>query len=107
MNKVELLAPSGNFECVKAAVASGANAVYLGGQLFSARAYANNFSTEELDKVCDYCHGYGVKVYVTVNTLYKDSEFTQLISFIDDLYRIGVDGLIMQDLGAISLVRKC
>ena len=107
MNKVELLAPSGNFECVKAAVASGANAVYLGGELFSARAYANNFSTEELDKVCDYCHGYGVKVYVTVNTLYKDSEFTQLISFIDDLYRIGVDGLIMQDLGAISLVRKC
>ncbi|MBR2701586.1 MAG: U32 family peptidase [Erysipelotrichaceae bacterium] len=107
MSKVELLAPSGNFECVKAAVASGANAVYLGGQLFSARAYANNFSTEELDKVCDYCHGYGVKVYVTVNTLYKDSEFEQLISFIDDLYRIGVDGLIMQDLGAISLVRKC
>ena len=107
MSKVELLAPSGNFECVKAAVASGANAVYLGGQLFSARAYANNFSTEELDKVCDYCHGYGVKVYVTVNTLYKDSEFEQLIRFIDDLYRIGVDGLIMQDLGAISLVRKC
>ena len=107
MSKVELLAPSGNLECVKAAVASGANAVYLGGQLFSARAYANNFSTEELDKVCDYCHGYGVKVYVTVNTLYKDSEFEQLIRFIDDLYRIGVDGLIMQDLGAISLVRKC
>ena len=107
MNRVELLAPSGNFECVKAAVASGADAVYLGGQLFSARAYANNFSTDELDQVCDYCHSYGVKVYVTVNTLYKDAEFAQLISFIADLYRIGVDGLIMQDLGAISLVRQC
>ena len=69
MNKVELLAPSGNFECVKAAVASGANAVYLGGQLFSARAYAGNFSVEELNEVCDYCHCRGVKVYVTVIVL--------------------------------------
>ena len=107
MNRVELLAPSGNFECVKAAVASGANAVYLGGQQFSARAYANNFSIEELDKVCDYCHSYDVKVYVTVNTLYKDGEFEQLLSFVESLYEIGVDGLIMQDLGAISVVRRC
>lgn len=107
MNKVELLAPSGNFECVRAAVASGANAVYLGGQLFSARAYAGNFSVEELNEVCDYCHCRGVKVYVTVNTLYKDSEFEQLKVFIGELYRMGVDGLIMQDLGAIRLVRTC
>ena len=107
MAKVELLAPSGNFECVKAAVANGADAVYLGGQQFSARAYANNFSNEELEKVCDYCHSYGVKVYVTVNTLYKDNEFEQMLSFVGELYAMGVDGLIMQDLGAISAVRQC
>ncbi|MBQ1315211.1 MAG: U32 family peptidase, partial [Erysipelotrichaceae bacterium] len=107
MAKVELLAPSGNFECVKAAVANGADAVYLGGQQFSARAYANNFSNEELEKVCDYCHSYGVKVYVTVNTLYKDNEFEQMLSFVGQLYAMGVDGLIMQDLGAISAVRQC
>ena len=103
---VELLAPSGNFECVKAAVCNGADAIYLGGKLFNARAYANNFDKEELEKVCDYCHSYGVKVYVTVNTLYKNEEFEELMPFIDELYVMGVDALIMQDLGAISLVRK-
>ncbi|MBQ9036553.1 MAG: U32 family peptidase [Erysipelotrichaceae bacterium] len=106
MKKAELLAPSGNFECVRAAVANGADAVYLGGQLFNARAYAANFSNEELAKVCDFCHGYDVKVYVTVNTLYKDEEFKELMDFINELYCMGVDGLIMQDLGAIDLVRK-
>lgn len=104
--KVELLAPSGNFDCVRAAVQNGADAVYLGGRQFNARAYANNFDEKELNEVCDYCHKYGVKVYVTVNTLYKHEEFEELLPFIDSLYAMGVDGLIMQDLGAISLVRK-
>ena len=106
MKKAELLSPCGNFDCVKAAISSGADAVYLGGRLFNARAYASNFGDEELERVCDLCHSYRMKVYVTVNTLYKDEEFEALVPFIDGLYALGVDGLIMQDLGAISLVRK-
>ena len=104
---VELLSPCGNFDCVKAAVNAGADAVYLGGRSFGARAYASNFDNAELEQVCDLCHCYGVRVYVTVNTLYKDGEFAELIPFIDALYTMGVDGLIMQDLGAIRLVRTC
>ena len=106
MKKAELLAPSGNFECVKAAVYNGADAVYLGGRLFNARAYANNFDDEQLAMTCDFCHQYDVKVYVTVNTLYKQEEIPPLLEFVEKLYEMGVDGLIMQDLGAISLVRK-
>ena len=104
--KAELLAPCGNYDCVIAAVNAGADAVYLGGQLFNARAYASNFDNETLERVCDLCHSFGVKVYVTVNTLYKDEEFPELIPFIDALYTMGVDALIMQDLGAIRMVRK-
>ena len=104
--KAELLAPSGNFDCVKAAVNAGADAVYLGGRAFGARAYAANFDNEELERVCDLCHSFGVKIYVTVNTLYKDEEFPELYSFINILYTMGVDGLIMQDLGAIRMVRQ-
>ena len=103
--KAELLAPSGNFDCVKAAVNSGADAVYLGGRAFGARAYAANFDIAELEQVCDFCHSFGVRVYVTVNTLYKDTEFPELTAFIESLCIMGVDGLIMQDLGAIRLVR--
>ena len=66
--KAELLAPSGNFDCVKAAVNAGADAVYLGGRAFGARAYAANFDTAELEQVCDFCHSFGVRVYVTVNS---------------------------------------
>ena len=104
--RAELLSPCGNFDCVKAAVNNGADAVYLGGRLFNARAYASNFDDAELERVCDLCHSYRMKVYVTVNTLYKDEEFEALVPFIDGLYAMGVDGLIMQDMGAISLVRK-
>ena len=104
--KAELLSPCGNWDCVIAAVNAGADAIYLGGQLFNARAYASNFDSDTLEKACDLCHSFGVKVYVTVNTLYKDPEFSALLPFIDELYAMGVDGLIMQDLGAIRLVRK-
>ena len=104
--KAELLAPCGDYDCVIAAINHKADAIYLGGQLFNARAYAANFDIETLEKVCDLCHTFFMKVYVTVNTLYKDSEYTQLAAFIDDLYAIGVDGLIMQDIGAIHYVRK-
>lgn len=104
-NKPELLAPAGSMESLKAAVNNGCDAVYLGGKLFSARQYAGNFSLEELEEACDYCHLRGVKVYVTVNTLYKDEELIEFIAFIDKLYKMGVDALILQDSGAAKLVR--
>ena len=108
MNKqrAELLSPCGNFDCVTAAVNAGADAVYLGGQLFNARAYASNFDLQTLEKTVDLCHSFSVRVYVTVNTLYKDAEFPELLAFIEKLYVMGVDALIMQDLGAIRQVRK-
>lgn len=89
-----------------AAVQNGADAVYLGGTKFSARAYASNFDDEELEKAVDYCHGYGVKVYITINTLIKDSEMDEALSYADFLYRIGVDALIVQDLGLISNLKR-
>lgn len=104
--RVELLSPAGSIEAVKAAIANGCNAIYLGGKQFNARAFASNFDNQQLEEVCDYAHLRKVKIYVTVNTLYKDEEFPQLLSFINELSMMGVDGLIMQDLGAISLVRK-
>ena len=104
--KPELLAPCGSPEALRAAVINGADAVYLGGKKFSARKYAGNFSVEELSEACDYCHIRGVKVYVTVNTLYKDSELTEFIKFVKELYMIGVDALIVQDAGAANLIKR-
>lgn len=104
-NKPELLAPAGSMESLKAAVNNGCDAVYLGGKLFSARQYAGNFSMEELEEACDYCHLRGVKVYVTVNTLYKDEELKELVAFVGKLYKMGVDALILQDSGAAKLIR--
>lgn len=104
--KPELLSPCGNTEALRAAVNNGADAVYLGGKDFSARRYAGNFSLEELKEACDYCHVRGVKVYVTVNTLYKDNELTKFINFVKELYMIGVDALIVQDTGAANLIKR-
>lgn len=105
-NKPELLSPCGSPESLRAAVNNGADAVYLGGKNFSARKFAGNFSVEELKEACDYSHVRGVKVYVTVNTLYKDSELTEFIKFIKELYVIGVDALIIQDVGAANLIKR-
>ena len=102
----ELLSPAGNIQCLKAAVQNGADAVYLGGKLFGARAYAGNFTKEELKEAVDYCHLYGVRIYVTVNTIIYQNEVEDFLSYIEYLYSIGVDALIMQDIGMISLVRK-
>ncbi len=102
----ELLSPVGSMESLYAAVNNGCDAVYLGGKSFSARYYANNFGIEEISEVCDYCHLRGVRVYITVNTIYKDTEINEFLKFIDDLYRIGVDALIVQDLGASELIRN-
>lgn len=104
--KPELLAPAGSMESLRAAVNNGCDAVYLGGKEFSARQYAGNFSLEELEEACDYCHLRGVKVYVTVNTVYKNEELQGFLSFVGRLYHMGVDALIMQDTGAAKLVQE-
>ncbi len=82
MNNIELLAPAGNMESLYAAVQAGADAVYMGGSKFSARAYANNFNDDELKNAINYCHLYGVKVYITVNTLIKEEEIKEAIKYI-------------------------
>ena len=102
----ELLAPAGSFECLVAAVAAGADAIYIGGKRFGARAYAKNFDSEELSRAVSYCHLHGVKLYVTLNTLIEDGEMADAISYAAELYNIGVDALIIADVGAISEIRR-
>jgi putative protease len=106
MNNIELLAPSGSKESLVAAVMNKADAVYLGGTKFSARAYASNFTDEELTEAVDYCHSYGVKVYITINTLIKDEEMEEALEYAKHLYTIGVDALIVQDTGFIHRVKR-
>lgn len=103
---IELLSPAGTFEGLYAAVNNGCDSVYIGGKNFSARQYAGNFSEEELEKACDYCHLRGVKIYVTVNTLYKTEELRELLKFVEKLYKMGVDALILQDIGAAELIKR-
>ena len=104
--KPELLSPAGSMESLRAAVNAGCDAVYLGGKQFSARQYAGNFDLNELEEACDYCHLRGVKVYVTVNTLYKDAELAEFLRYIGALYEMGADALILQDVGAARLVQR-
>ncbi|MBW9148237.1 DUF3656 domain-containing protein [Clostridium sp. CM028] len=106
MEKIELLAPAGSMESVYAAVQMRADAVYIGGSKFSARAYAFNFDNENLARAVDYCHIYGVKVYVTLNTLLKDNELKEIMEYVGFLYSVGVDALIVQDTGLIYLIRN-
>lgn len=106
MKKCELLAPAGSIESLYAAVLSGADAVYLGGNKFSARAYASNFDNDTLVKVVDYCHIYGVKVYITLNTLIKEDEIIEAVDYIKFLYKIGIDALIIQDTGITYIINK-
>lgn len=106
MKKIELLAPAGDQESLIAAVQNGADAIYLGGTLFSARAYAHNFNDEQLQWAVSYAHLYGVKIYVTMNTLYKDCEIDEVISYVNKLYEYQVDALIIQDIGLFDLVRS-
>ena len=107
MKKAELLAPAGNMEALKAAVAGGADAVYLGGQNFSARAQAGNFSHEELTEAVRYCHIHDVSVYVTMNTLVYEEEMEAAKREVRFLYQIGVDALLIQDLGLFHWIRTC
>ena len=106
--RVELLAPAGSFQSVVAAVNAGADAVYMGGRRFGARAYADSAQAEGEDMVMEairYCHLFSVKLYMTVNVLFKDDELKELFSYIKPYYEAGVDGLIMQDLGAVRQIR--
>ena len=97
--KVELLAPAGNFDCLKAAISNGADAVYLGGKNFSARAFAGNFDEEELKRAVRYAHLRDVRVFVTLNTLLSEKEFANAIKMADFYYENDVDALLVQDLG--------
>lgn len=106
MYKPELLAPAGSMESFKAAIEAGADAIYIGGKMFGARSFAPNFSNDEIKEAVYYAHLYGVKVYVTVNTLIYDNEVDELLDYVKYLHRVGVDAVIMQDIGMIDLVRK-
>lgn len=106
MPKPELLSPAGSFDALIAAVQSGADAVYLGAGAFNARAYAKNFTADELSRAVDYCHARGVAVHVTMNILLLDRELETALNTAKDLYRMGVDALIVQDVGLISLLRR-
>ena len=106
-NKLELLAPAGSLETFKAVIHAGADAVYLGGNSFGARAYANNFSKEELLYAIDYAHIHGRQLYLTVNTLLKEQELEhQLYEYLLPYYKQGLDAVIVQDLGAFSFIRE-
>jgi len=105
-NKMEILSPAGNLETLKAAVSNGADAVYVGGKNFSARKNAVNFSNEELIEAVEFAHLHGAKVYVTFNTLIHDSELCEAFEFAKFLYTIGVDAVIVQDLGLVHLIKK-
>lgn len=104
--RVELLAPAGNYEAFLGAVNAGADAVYLGGEKFGARAYADNFSTEEICRAIHMAHFMGRKIYLTVNTLIKEAELSQLYDYLRPFYEAGLDGVIVQDLGALRYIRE-
>ncbi len=105
MGKVELLAPAGSFQALKGALHAGADAVYLGGEKFGARAYADNFTMEEIIQGIHFAHVFGRKIYLTVNTLVKDKELDSLYDFLLPFYEQGLDGVIVQDLGALRFIR--
>ena len=106
MKRVELLAPAGDMACFKAAVNAGADAIYLGGEEYGARAYASNFTTEELCEAICYAHLFDVKVYLTVNTLVKERELSGLCDFIRPFYEVGLDGVIIQDFGVLQTLKS-
>ena len=102
----EILAPAGTADALKAAVNAGCDAVYLGGDLFSARAYAGNFDKEAMLRAIEYCHLYDIKLYMTVNILFKNSEINQLREYMEPYYRAGLDGVIVQDVGVVKYLKN-
>lgn len=105
-NKIELLAPAGNYECFLAAVNAGADAVYLAGPRFGARAFADNFTQEQIIEAISYAHLFSVKVYLAINTLFKPSEANELIDFLSPIAEAKVDAVIIQDLGIAHLIKN-
>lgn len=106
MNKIELLAPAGNWDALVAAINAGADAIYLGGQNFGARHFANNFNPEELKKALDFAHLHRVKIYITVNILIDNNEIENLENYLSFLYQVGVDAIIVQDVSILSIAQK-
>lgn len=106
MREIELLAPAGDMNSLYAAVQTGANAVYIGGSHFSARANAANFDDESIVNAINYCHQYGVKIYITLNTLIKEKELKEALNFLKFIYNSGVDAVIIQDTGLAFLIKK-
>ncbi len=104
--RAELLAPAGSFDSMKAAIAAGADAVYIGGSRFGARAYADNPGEEQLLSAIDYAHFYGIPLYLTVNTLVKEQEFNSLYEYLEPYCARGLDAVIVQDMGVLAAVRK-
>ncbi len=106
MKKPEILAPAGSYEAFVAAIQAGADAVYIGGSRFGARAYANNFNEEEVISAVHYAHLYGRKVYMTINTLFKEQEINELYDYLFPYYEAGLDGVIVQDMGVFTYIRE-
>ena len=105
MNKTEILAPVGNLGMLYAGIAAGADAFYLALDDFGARAYAENFTLENIEEIIDYAHFFDRKVFITMNTLLKDSEIDRAISYLEKLYEFGVDGILIQDIGFYSIIK--
>ncbi len=106
MQKTELLIPAGNMECLIAAINNGADAIYIGGKKFGARAYSNNFTDEEIISAIKLCHLYNVKLYVTVNTMIYNEEIEEVLNYLSFLYNNHIDAVIMQDIGLINITRQ-
>ena len=106
MKRPEILSPAGNFEKMKAAILYGADAVYLSGKIFGMRAAADNFSHEELCRAVEYAHERGVKVYLTLNTMPHENEYHLLREYIESLKTVGLDALIIGDIGVLMLVKE-
>ena len=106
INNLEILAPAGSLEAVKAAVRSGANAIYLGSKKFSARQNAENFDETALLEVVSYCHKFSVSVYLAINTTVFDDELEDVVKTIKTAVSVGVDALIIQDMGVFSVAKK-
>ena len=104
--KAELLAPAGSFDSLKAAVAAGADAIYMGGSRFGARAYAQNAAGQEMVEAIRYAHLHGCRLYMTVNTLFKEKELEELRDYMKPYYEAGLDGVIVQDLGALQVMKQ-
>ena len=104
--QVEILAPAGSWECLEAGICAGADAIYIGGSRFGARAHADNLNEEKMLEAIDYVHLHGRKIYMTINTLFKESELKELADYLRPYYEQGLDAVIVQDIGAMKLIRE-